>query len=127
MRWRSAGGTDFRQKGFPLFTGPIEHHDKRTLTVGGACESVQNQFRSFPFRHRRRVYVFIFTSLSQRGTDERGGWCGAQRRDRKNKIHMFHSLFSFRYAITDDGVTRCNLQEGVGQTKTKIKTRGGGG
>ena len=49
----------------PLFTGPIEHHDKRTLTVGGACESVQNQFRSFPFRHRRRVYVFTFTSLSQ--------------------------------------------------------------
>lgn len=53
----------------PLFTGPIEHHDKRTLTVGGACESVQNHFRSFPYRHRRRVYVFAFTSLPR---DNRG-------------------------------------------------------
>lgn len=64
-RARGEGEEQISARKDPLFTGPIEHHDKRTLTVGGACGSVQNQFRSFPFRHRRCVYVFTFTSLSQ--------------------------------------------------------------
>lgn len=48
----------------PAIYSLIEHHDKRTLTVGGACESVQNQL-SLRFKDTVDTCAWLIQRLSR--------------------------------------------------------------
>lgn len=110
------GGTDFRQKGSAIYRPNWTPWQERTLTVGGACESVQNQFRSFPFRHRRRVYVFAFTSLSR----------GQRGRATKRNPYYLLFLFLFLFCFFFFHVTEGNIYKALGQTKKHGEKKSGG-